>query len=75
MSIYSERLEKELKARKLNRRQLSIKTGINYRPIQRWFNDGSYPHIKTLKTVCECLDISADYLLGLSDEKERKHKA
>ena len=28
----------------------------------------SFPSLQTLCLICQCLDVSSDYLLGLSDE-------
>ncbi|MDE7264957.1 MAG: helix-turn-helix domain-containing protein, partial [Clostridia bacterium] len=35
----------------------------------------TYPSIETLYLICECLEVSADYLLGLEDETGAKINA
>ena len=45
---------------------------IDRRLIMRWTNAGTYPTIGLLMELCKYFSVSADWLLGLSDRRERR---
>lgn len=62
--MFIERLEEELKKRKLTLNKLAKGTGIAQSPTSRW-KQGTLPSIETLVKICKYLNVSADYLLEL----------
>ena len=65
--MFIERLEEELKKRKLNLNKLAKGAGIAQSPTSRW-RQGTLPSIETLVKICKYLNVSADYLLELDIE-------
>ena len=50
---------------------LAEELGISRTMLQNWMNIGANPSAYYLAQICRCFDVSADWLLGLSDRKER----
>lgn len=57
-----------LKERGLNQRQLSVQADIPATTISGWINANRLPDYNTLKKLCLFFDVSADFLLGLTEE-------
>ena len=56
--------------RGLTQRMLATLKGTTEVSISRWANGSRLPNTDALYRLCKALDVSADYLLGLSDENE-----
>lgn len=65
--MFYEKIEKELKARKMTLNQLAKGAGFPQSGTTRWKN-GSMPGTEILIKICKYLNVSADYLLDLEDE-------
>lgn len=69
MKNFGERL-KELRIEKgLTQKQLAQKIDNAQSAIVYWESNRQEPSISALKKLCIELDVSADYLLGLEDDK------
>jgi transcriptional regulator with XRE-family HTH domain len=63
------RLRAARKRKKLTGEQLGKVVGVSKAAISQWENDLSLPSVESVVSLCEVLDISADYLLrGSSDD-------
>lgn len=60
-----QRLSLVLKSKGLNRFTFSALSGLDNSCIYKYCLDQSFPNSETLKTICQYLNISADYLLML----------
>lgn len=49
-------------------KEISDETGINLFNINEYRKGSSLPKAENLVLLCDCLDVSADYLLGLTDD-------
>lgn len=56
----------------LTQQQLSEKVGLAKGSISAYEKSAKYPSIDVLIKLCEIFHVSADYLLGLSDDMEFK---
>lgn len=56
----------------LTQRQLSEKIGMPYQSYQTYEYGSSIPSAKVIVKIAVAFDVSADYLLGLSDEPRPK---
>ena len=65
---YTERLMLAREKAGLTQTQLSKILGIKQQQYYRYEKGINIMHITYLKRICEALDISADYILGLTDE-------
>lgn len=68
-SGFSERLKESIQDRGITQRMLATLTGTTEVSISRWANGSRLPNADALYRLCKALDVSADYLLGLSDER------
>lgn len=66
--MFIEILEKTLKARGITMNKLAKETGIGQSTTDRW-KKGSLPSIDKIIKICEYLDVSADYLLGIKPQE------
>lgn len=65
--IFTERFNEVLRDAELNQKQLADKIGITKQCVSDFKSGKSFPSIHTLKMICSVLEVSADYLLGLTD--------
>ena len=65
--IFTQRFNEILREANVNQTQLANKIGISKQCISDFKSGKSYPSINTLKLICKALEISSDYLLGLTD--------
>ena len=65
--IFTERFNEALKNLNVNQSKLADSIGISKQCISDFKSGKSFPSIHTLRLICESLDISADYLLGLDN--------
>lgn len=68
---FSGRLKQLRKERKLTLVEFSQILGVSKQTPCRWENGERQPSLEMLAKVAEFYDVSADYLLGLSDKRER----
>ena len=64
---FLERLNEALKLSPLSQMEIAEKLGVNKATITNYKKGKISPSLETFYELCKILDISADYLLGLSD--------
>lgn len=69
MEILAKRLVKLRSERKLSRREVAASTGMTERTYQRYENAERDPNAPALLALADYYDVSADYLLGRTDER------
>lgn len=70
VSIYKSRLICARKEKGLSQKQMADLLHVQRTTYSTWEQESktSYPNIEALFRICRLLDISADYLVGLSDD-------
>ena len=69
---FGERLNMVLYEQRLSQVELDKRTGIGRANISRYVCNKQMPTVDSLISICKTLDVSSDWLLGLSDRKERE---
>ena len=69
---FGERLNMVLYEQKITQADLDKRTGIGRANISRYVCNKQMPTVDSLISICKTLDVSSDWLLGLSDRKERE---
>lgn len=64
---FKTRLKEELENSKLTVRQLAEKIGVSPEMVTQYYTTKKLPKLDTFVRICKALNVSADYLLGLSD--------
>lgn len=64
---FCERLAVELKACGLTQKELAEKLNIDPANITNWKKGVNLPSLEVFFELCKLLDVSADYLLGLTE--------
>lgn len=67
--LFSERLKNALNETGISYRQLSARTGITTTTICRYANCQSIPRATEIFTLAEALNVTPEYLLGISGRK------
>lgn len=67
--MYGERLKEARNAKGLSLIAASFKLNIDNTTLSRYENEKREPSITILKEMCDFYNVSADYILGLSEEK------
>ena len=67
-SKFCERFKRAVQESGLTLKELSETTDISMTPLRRYTSD-RVPKARALFKICMALHVSADYLLGLSDER------
>ena len=70
--LFSERLKNALNETGISYRQLSARTGITTTTICRYANCQSIPRATEIFTLAEALNVTPEYLLGISRKTGRK---
>lgn len=64
---FKTRLKEELENSKLTVKQLAEKIGVSPEMVTQYYTTKKLPKLDTFVRICKALNVSADYLLGLSD--------
>lgn len=65
MTDFGDRLREILRDRSMTQEELARKALISKSTVYMYINCGVLPTADNLKAVCEVLNVSADYLIGL----------
>lgn len=65
--IFKTRLKEELENSKMTVKQLAEKIGVSPEMVTQYYTTKKLPKLDTFVRICKALNVSADYLLGLSD--------
>ena len=72
MSNLALRMKQLRKERKLKQQELADEFSIKLRTYQGYEYGESYPEVAKLLAIANFFDVSLDYLMGLSDVRERQ---
>lgn len=72
MEIFGQRLKQIRLDKKVSQAKIAEDIGISDTQYQNYEYSKSEPTLSVIIKLCEYFQVSADYLLGLSDIKERK---
>ena len=64
---FGQRLKKVLAERNMMQKELAEKIGVHEMAISRYIHGGRIVSVPILIEICKALNVSADYLLGLSE--------
>lgn len=68
INFFGEKLKAVRKSKRLTQLELSRRLEVSKGTISAYEQNLSYPSIETLVKLCDILDTSSDYLLGISDD-------
>ena len=64
---FQTRIAEALRQSEFSQKEIAEKLGISESNITNWKNGENLPSVETLYKLCQLLNESADYLLGLVD--------
>ena len=62
------RIKQAMESKHMTQKELAEKAYTTQVTISRYINDLRTPDAMTLKTICKALDVSPEWVLGISDE-------
>ena len=65
--IFKQRLKEEIRMSGLTTVELAKRIGVSPEMITQYYTTDKLPRLDTFTKLCKALDVSADYLLGLSE--------
>ncbi|RLI78370.1 hypothetical protein DRP07_11155 [Archaeoglobales archaeon] len=74
MRVFAERLKKIRESRNLSQRAIALGTGLSPAQISRYESGERTPTEEAIRRIAQFLGVSADYLLGLTDDPAPKGK-
>ena len=69
-TVFKKRLKEEVKLSGKTNVELAIEIGVSPEMITQYYNTSKNPSLDTFEKLCRVLDVSADYLLGLTDKPD-----
>lgn len=69
MEYFGDKLRALRMKKKLTQNDLAARLGIVGASVSSYEKSKQYPSVEVLIQLCQIFDVSADYLLGLSDDK------
>ncbi|MCL2412291.1 MAG: helix-turn-helix domain-containing protein [Treponema sp.] len=72
MSSFSDRLKELRKSKKITQKQIAVGIGVSERNYQSFEYGEFSPNQNNLIKIADYFDVSADYLLGRSDNPVRQ---
>ena len=67
---FKKRLKEEIKLSGMTTQELVDKIGVSNSMITQYYTTDKLPGLETFEKLCRALDVSADYLLGLTDKQD-----
>lgn len=63
------RLRAAIKQSGKMQKDIAKEIGVSPQTVSKYMKDDIYPALDTLAKLCVCIDASADYILGIDDDK------
>ena len=67
---FKKRLKEEIKLSGMTTKELAAQIGVTDPMITQYYTTDKFPSLPTFEKLCRALDVSADYLLGLTDKPD-----
>lgn len=71
---YNEKIKEIRKQKKISQTEIAKKLGMKYQQYQQYENAIHVIPVTYFKEICKILNVSSDYILGLSDEYKELEK-
>ncbi len=67
LSKIQERLREVIKNSPHSQKEIAKALGVSAQTVSKYMRENIFPALDTLSKLCEFLDVSADYILGLKE--------
>ena len=62
-----QRLRTEIKQSGKPQKDIAKEIGVSAQTVSKYMKEDIFPALDTFSKLCKCIDVSADYILGISD--------
>ena len=63
-----QRLRSAIKLSGKQQKDIAKEIGVSAQTVSKYMKEDIFPALDTLSKLCICLDVSADYILGIEDK-------
>ena len=67
LGIIQKRLRQAIQQSGLTQKEIAKKIGVSAQTVSKYMKIDVFPALDTLALLCQTLDISADYILGITE--------
>ncbi len=67
LRVIQERLRECIRESPYSQKQIATAIGVSEQTISKYMRENIFPALDTLSRLCIFLDVSADYILGITD--------
>lgn len=67
LTIIQERLRKAINESGLQQKEIAKMVGVSPQTISKYMQQNIFPALDTFAKLCKALDVSADYILGITE--------
>ncbi len=67
LSKIQERLREVIKNAPYSQKEIACAIGVSAQTVSKYMRENIFPALDTLSKLCQYLDVSADYVLGLKE--------
>ena len=67
LEIIQKRLRQAIQQSGLTQKEIAKKIGVSAQTVSKYMKIDVFPALDTLALLCQTLDISADYILGITE--------
>jgi len=68
LDLIQERLRESIRGATLTQKEIAKAIDVSPQTVSKYMKCNVFPALDTLAKLCKLLDISADYILGLSEQ-------
>ena len=68
--MFKKRITEVFNESEMNQKEIADALNVTPANLSNWKNGRNLPSIPTLKEICKLFNVSADYLIGLSNDDE-----
>lgn len=62
-----QRLRTEIKQSGKQQKDIAKEIDVSAQTVSKYMKEDVFPALDTLSKLCKCIDVSADYILGIDD--------
>ncbi len=67
LTTIQKRLREAISQSTLSQKQIAMEIGVSAQTVSKYMREDIFPALDTLAKLCKLLDVSSDYILGLSN--------
>ena len=67
IQVIQSRLREAIKSSGISQREIARQMGVSAQTVSKYMRENIFPALDSFAKLCRILDVSSDYILGISD--------